>query len=311
MYIFKDELVKWIEKKGVTRKELIALLQHANYEEFKGLDAITVSRWINGKTTPQLYKQLYIAKYLDADLLDIICRVSASSLKLTEKMIFTAQLITKNLDFSSLSISYKKQPNKTFCKIKKESFSEHYHNYSEFHSNIGALEFFFEELYNLKNKVSYKSITLENSSGDLIGHYSGITNITPLHNLSIFKNMKNAELDKSVLINVGFFSSYKHYLELLDHAICYYLFSLIKKVENLYLFVAGSAIYEITKNLLGMEMIDYFPPNNSESKIGVYLFKIDILKAICNPLLFPSAQKKLKCALECKSCNLCNLKDFL
>ncbi len=64
-YSINRKLSEWIEDKKITRKELISILQNINYEEFCGLDSITLSRWLNGRTTPPLYKQLYsqILKY--------------------------------------------------------------------------------------------------------------------------------------------------------------------------------------------------------------------------------------------------------
>ncbi|OCH48162.1 hypothetical protein [Aliivibrio fischeri] len=60
MLTFKEFLNKIIIKK-IKRKDLMVKLQ-LGHEEFNGVDAITMSRWFNGVTTPSLYRQLLICE---------------------------------------------------------------------------------------------------------------------------------------------------------------------------------------------------------------------------------------------------------
>ena len=311
-YVFSEFLKKWLEETDLSRKDLIELLQNLNFEEFKGLDNITLSRWENGKTIPPLYKQLYIAKCLGVDLKKFVIVMNSSSLKVTSKLSKVLSILTSTLDHSLLSLSYDRIPDRVYCLIKKQTFDEHSSYFSDFHNNICAMESIFSEIYKLGNKVHYESIILKNQNDQKIGHYCGVRDLSPLKNTSLFKSLSEDELKKGALINVGYFTSSKHFFELLDYAICYYLLTAYKEKQNLYLFVGGNHIYNITKHLLGIEEEKYYPPKSKNSKLGVYLFKIDILKAICNPLLLPSVQKKLACLNQCHltSCDMCNLKEF-
>ncbi|WP_076409532.1 hypothetical protein [Shewanella sp. UCD-KL12] len=311
-YIFKNELITWLKEKELSRSEFIFLLQSSNYEEFKGLDSITVSRWTTGKTVPPLHKQLLIAQYMGVDIVDIICRVESSTLKVSEKISKTFKNLITILDFSSLTLSYKQQPKQSICKIRHQNFEEYNKYFSDFHKNICSLSDYFDELHKLGNSVDYTSITLENSKGEILSHYSGIEDLSQLEGLSLFEFIDKSDLSTSSLINVGYFNNSKHYMELLDYSICYYIISKINK-KNLYLFVAGYPLFDITRSLLGIEETMYFPPKNPDSKLGVYLFKIDIMKALCNSILFPSAQKQLHCLQSCsnKLCNRCNLSDHI
>ncbi|GLR05575.1 hypothetical protein GCM10007906_31630 [Vibrio hyugaensis] len=54
------EFLKEVVFKKIPRKELIIKL-HLEYDEFKGLDNITMSRWTNGVTKPSPRRQLIIA----------------------------------------------------------------------------------------------------------------------------------------------------------------------------------------------------------------------------------------------------------
>ncbi len=309
---FAVELSKWIKINGLTRNELINKLHHFNYNEFKGLDNITLSRWVNGKTTPPLYKQLYIAKCLNINIINYYLKIDRNSLKVTEKLKKAEYSLINLLDFSVTCLSYNKLPKEASCEINSQTFDEHIADFYDFHNNIDALHLFFEELYNLGGKVKYTSIKLKNEKGQVLGHYSGIEDITPLQNITFFNKLTEKELKNSSIVNVGFFKNSKNYFELLNYLICYYLISIYPKKDFLYLFVAGSHISSITKMILGIKEEKYFPPNNKKSMLGVYLFKIDILKTICNPLLLPLVQDKLLCVKNCdyRMCNLCNLRDF-
>ncbi len=311
-YDFSSELVTWLAMKNMQRKELIPVLQKFNYDEFKGLDNITLSRWVNGKTLPPLYKQFYIAKCLNIDLIDLICRIEASSLKRTAKVTYALNSLIKILDFSALSLSYNEVTNKAFCKIEELTYKEHYEKFSSFNKNIAALDDFFEYIYKLKDKIDYTSISLQNSKKETIGHFCGIKEITSLKNYPLFSGVSYDELQRSSLINVGYFSSTKHYFELLGYTICYHLLTQYPKKDYVYVFVAGYPLYNVTKHLLNVEEQKYFPANNKDSKLGVYLFKIDIIKAICNPLLLLQAQEKLNCLKSCheNDCNICDLRHY-
>ncbi|MFA0001731.1 hypothetical protein AB4428_25910, partial [Vibrio lentus] len=59
-----------MRKKNISRNELIELLYKER--EFQQLDHVTLSRWITGKTTPSLYKQVLIIKVLNISLLSFI-----------------------------------------------------------------------------------------------------------------------------------------------------------------------------------------------------------------------------------------------
>lgn len=107
-YCFKDELSRWVYIRGISRKDLIALLQNNYYEEFKGLDSITLSRWFTGKSIPPTYKQLYIAKCLDIDLIEVILRMDLSQVRYSNKHDAVISTLVRALDFSISNLSYRK-----------------------------------------------------------------------------------------------------------------------------------------------------------------------------------------------------------
>jgi transcriptional regulator with XRE-family HTH domain len=61
-----------IEYKQLTRKDVLRLFHLSGYDDISHVDSITLSRWLNGKTTPNLYKQLIIVSCLGGSVLDFI-----------------------------------------------------------------------------------------------------------------------------------------------------------------------------------------------------------------------------------------------
>lgn len=55
-----------MRKRNIIRNELIEFLYKER--EFQQLDHVTLSRWITGKTTSSLYKQVLIMKIINISL---------------------------------------------------------------------------------------------------------------------------------------------------------------------------------------------------------------------------------------------------
>lgn len=281
-------------------------------EEFYGLDAITLSRWLNGKTIPPLHKQMRIAICLGIDLAEFILDLDLSSASAGNRQKKALHLLEKSLDFSTSSLSYQRIPQVVNCKIEKQSFEEHFSIYRDFHENIPALKDFFKEVYSLKDKINYMQVCLLNHNKEMIGHYCGVEEISKLKDVSIFNNCSKDELSRSCFLSVGYFSNSRHYLKLISYLIAYYCTGVYKRIDYLYLAVAGYPLYLVTKQFLSIDEWRALPPKDG-SKIGVFIFKIDIVRAICNPQFLPDAQKKLECLSRChiENCGKCNLLDYL
>ncbi len=312
-YDFSSDLFSWINNKKVSRKELITLLQLDDYEEFKGLDNITLSRWLTGKTVPPLYKQFIIAKVLGVNLINLLIKVDISKLKPTNKLSKVAESLVRLLDFSVTTLSYNRIPDTASCRIENQTFNEHIKDFGSFHSNISALDDVFSHMYKLGDSVHYPAIKLLNENNDIIGHWTGMSDIEKLGSNPYFSFLDPTDLSQCSLVSVGFYKSSKHFFELLVYGLCYYLLCLAEKKRYAYVFIAGYPMYEIVKLLLSVEESRYFPPGKHDSKLGVYMMKVDVIKALTNPLLLPMVQEKMRCLMECdkRNCNDCNLKALL
>lgn len=311
-YSFATELALWIERQNISRKELIALLQCSYYEEFDGLDLITLSRWLTGKSIPPLYKQLYIAKCLDIDFIGIIESIDASKQKCSKKSLAAVNFLTKALDFSISIFSYQKLPEQVIAEIKDLSFDEYFDVLGNFYNNISSLKTFNDKLFKISRDLIYTAIFLKNDNDVIVGHWSGIIDMDFINDSSFGLKIPEEEISKSLLIMPGYYVSSKHYFELLNLAICYYLLKYSNKKEYAYFFIVDfQPMVSFCKIVFDAEEVKYYRDSN---KMGVYLLKFNIIKAISNPIILKDVQERLKCLFnsdnQCHLCNRCNLAKF-
>lgn len=182
-YKFSSELLLWMKNKELSRKDFIDFLQYAIPDEFEGLDLVTLSRWLTDKSTPPLYKQIYIAVILNADILDIIIRINISKYKKSNKYNLVVSLLSKALDFSTSVLSYKKLTGSIRSEIRNISHLEYFNFFHDFNKNVSALNPFKNELYNIGNEIEYTVIFLKNENDEIIGHWSLVWNF-------LFKKIK-------------------------------------------------------------------------------------------------------------------------
>ncbi len=312
MSLFDKVLFDWINSSGLSRSDFIAKLQMFDYENFSGLDAITLSRWINGKTTPPIYKQILIGKCLNIDLVEFIINIDGSQLRCSSKLSKVVSNFVKVLDYVQPIFSYKKARQQVKVYYDELDFQTFDMYFGDFYRNIDPLNKFISGLYELGSDLVYPAIRVLNENDEVVGHWVSVESLESLNGKYSFVSLTKKELKESCLINVCFFNSSKHYFELIVNAICNYLI-MPKYSEKrfVYFFVSGYSTYEITKHAFGSEDVKYYPPTNKFTNLGVYLVKVDIIKAIANPILLPLVQEKLKCLKSCDSnCNRCNLKKY-
>lgn len=312
-FIFSRELTKWISISGVSRKNLIQLLQDEYPEYFSGLDNITLSRWSRGKTIPPLYKQLFIAKTLDVDLVHVILSLDDDCIKFTGKTIKSLEWFNRLFNASTNVISYVKVPETVTCHIGNQTYIEHLRDFGEFHDNISALRNFFNHLYSLEDDVKYKCIKLVNEKDKIVGHWTGIEDLSLLKEIPYFSFIEHHDLSECALVNVGHTYNASHMFEIVQAAMCYHLMSKkSQKMKYIYLFIAGFGMFEIINYIFGVDAIKFFPSKDKFNKVGVYVVKINILSAISNPLFLSRVKEKMACITTCdfSKCNLCNLITF-
>ncbi len=308
---FKNKLLRHIESKNVTRKELIALLQTQYYDSFKGLDSITLSRWSTGKSTPPLYKQLLVAKCLNINLMDFILGLELSELKIPHKHKAIKRALFKMLDFSLSNFTYINISGGVKSKIKSIDIDEYNKKFKGFYNNISPLSKFNDDIIRNFSKIEYKSIVIKNKNKLVVSHLNVIVDLDSLNGLPSFITIPKEELKQSCLTTVGYFTSSSNYLEIITTALSYYIISHASNKEYIYTFVGDvKPLLNFSTLVLNAEVVKYYPPKE-RGTMGVYLLKNNLIKLISNPALIKRVKEKLECLSNCNpDCNLCNLRDF-
>ncbi len=309
---FQHLLAEWLDINNLSRSDFIAKLQLYDFENFKGLDSITLSRWLNGKTTPPTYKQISIAQCLHIDIVELIKHIDKKDIKSSNKKSKIVSEFIRMVDLLNPRMSYRKADKNTRVKIEYFTYQQHIDMLGDFYHNLLPLKSFTNGLYKLGNDILYPTLRILNEADDIIGHWVGVEPFEEVVNLPSFPNLTKEEIDVGYLLMVGFHQNSKDYFDLLSYTMCAYLLSpRVKKTRTVYIFINGHSLYEVSRLAFDAEDVKFYPSSDKDIRLGIHLIKVDILKVIANPILFPLIQKHLKCLENCTiDCKKCNLKSY-
>lgn len=309
--IFHKQLTSWLDKRGINRKELIALLQSQYHDEFGGLDSVTLSRWVKGHSIPSTCKQLYIAKSLDVNLTDLIVGVEFKEKKTPAKHSTALSNLNKILDKTTSYFSYDVITGEPELEIKALTHTEYIEKFGNFDRNASALKGYYNELYSIGNNISFSCILIKNEYGNIIGHLSGIPDIRKLSSFKSLSGIPKDDFERSCIIHLGKYISSTHYFELIYQALCLHLLKYSGRLDKAYFFIPDfAAMILFCKLVLKAKVIKYFP-SATKSEIGVYLVAFDILKVIASPIIINEVKSRLECVINCDpNCTRCNLACF-
>lgn len=306
MMVFKDILHQWTEDKELSRKELIALLQLKDYSNFQGVDAITLSRWFNGKSVPPIERQLRIALCLEVDLVKFI--LSVENKGVSHKVAFALKELERIIDQSMNALSYLKLSS-VRCEVHSIQYDDYVRMLGDFYHNISAINALRKLIVKNKDSMNYEVFLLKNSDGGVVGHWLALRKIDLLKELDVFSGLDEKEIEEGILLKLAYFNNTRQMFELIVVAISYYLTTMNKPNKRYaYVHLMSYPILEFTKQIYGAEELKFYPPRGDDNN-GVYLVRIDIIKAIASPVIFPLVKERLTCLSTCykDACNKCNL----
>lgn len=90
----------------MTRKDVLRIFHLSGYDDISHVDSITLSRWLNGKTTPNLYKQLIIVSCLNGSVLDFIKNLNIDEIKGNKNDENFYSSYVRKVDYAHNSINY-------------------------------------------------------------------------------------------------------------------------------------------------------------------------------------------------------------
>jgi len=293
---FNNFLSNYIKNKKISRNELIERLYKER--EFQQLDHVTLSRWITGKTTPSLYKQVLIAKALKISLLSFIKNTKHQKTNVTNKHEAVLNKFKQSFGITPM-LYYSDVTTPLEYRLKNQNYQEHFHVFRAFYNNIEPLKRLAKDLLKLEDQLSYECIVLTNSEKKIIGHFSQIIDIEKINNSSNFISIPNGEIEKSTLAIMGCYANEEQFLGLLVRALAQMSQNHFSQKEYIYIYVVGTMSQELITSLFYGEIIRTYASKKAYSNIIVSLIKINFVKALVNPLLFTKVSENLLCMQEC------------
>ncbi len=269
-----------VDKSKKTRASIIAKLNLFDHE-FRELDTVTFSRWMTGKTTPSLYKQIMICLFFKHDLYHFIRErkyTINSTMKILEKRI---KRDFCNMECSNLNLSY------NYNKNNNPDFFVTFNSYEQYKKKFDIFYSHFDLYQNIKKQIQDKKIQpifigLEKYIDDTIVSHDLLTYIDDSMK-NIIENIFGIDIDISDfwLSNIGYYISENSYKTAFRLGL--YFLIRIKKYDYLSIIRGSNTLNNLTE--MGYNQITNSIIDNKEK---VYLCQANVLRVISNPLVLSS-----------------------
>lgn len=271
---FTHYLKKRKANEKVSAKSLIIKLQ-LFHPAFEKLDPVTLSRWINGRTTPSLEKQLLLVSYFGSDLLSYINSINQPEVSGSTSQIYDNIFEDIESSYHSIMLSNELSSTTLTPEIEKVTWSE----LTELVPN------FYESTTCYQRVLSNKSITEKEdivlcsikSENKVVSHLSISTNLKYLSNL--FGSDINFDIkENGVAFNIGYLHTRIQY-ELLLGILFNYVCDNFKHLKEIYVIVRGTKFLNFVEHFGGVVISS----SKENRNIGnIFLLKLDFMKTISN-----------------------------
>ncbi|UKA11866.1 hypothetical protein [Photobacterium damselae] len=275
---FKEFISFQIKKSSLTRNECIAKLNLYHFE-FNKLDTVTLSRWINGKTVPSLYKQILISEYFNVDVFSFIKNKNYTLTNDGKKLEELHRRLTSKVSnsFSNISYNYSRYDKKTYL-VNNYDKEKYRNKFLVFYTNF----YLYQKIFSIVDENNIKSVCItfeEYRSNCIVGHDS--MSLVSTKYFDIFNDFFETKLDFKDdfwLANIGYHSSSQSF----NIAFTSMLYFLYKNKQQSYLSLVRSddTFHNLTE--VGYEQIGKTITDCNEK---IYLTKSDVKKVLSHPFV--------------------------
>ncbi|WP_282248778.1 hypothetical protein [Vibrio campbellii] len=284
---FNKYISKIIDDKQLKRKDVLRIFHMSGYDDISHVDSITLSRWLNGKTTPNLYKQLIIVSCLSGSVLDFIKNLNIDELKGNQYDENFYSWYVRKVDYAHNSINYIERSQERRTKIESLSSKEILKKFEFFHRNFSTYRSISD---NLELSLAEEGTLISCFESDqIVGHIAYFecsklkTRKVELSNVLFFTPIYYAD---SVVLREIMVEFFTHYLNQAVESFCYAV-GFTQNGERLdFHHYFGEA-----------ESLDFFRPEE-EDKIsnadkGLFLVKVDLLKYLSKKVILKSVLENI------------------
>lgn len=265
----------------VSRSECIAKL-NLYHKEFENLDTVTLSRWITGKTTPSLYKQLLICHYFNKNLFEFIKCKQFTSNNYGKNLNDKFSKLMHNIENSTFTLNYNctKAHASSYSveELEKNQYRKDFLNfYHHFDLYIKAHNFID------KDKIQLQSIVCKRIKNYQIVSHDSMTLIDKSKHAFI-ENIFDIDLycidmrKDFWFVNIGFHNSMESYKT--SFILLIYFMYMNKKMDFLSLIVGDESLLNL--NDIGYQQVSNVFHDNGKK---VYLTKCNIMRILSHPYI--------------------------
>ncbi|WP_038876145.1 hypothetical protein [Vibrio jasicida] len=276
---FNKYISKIIDDNQLTRKDVLRIFHMSGYDDISHVDSITLSRWLNGKTTPNLYKQLIIVSCLSGSVLDFVKSLNIDELKGNQNDENFYSSYVRKVDYAHNSINYIERSQERRTKIESLSSQEILKKFEFFHRNFSSYRSISD---NLELSLAEEGTLISCfESEQIVGHIAYFecsklkTKKVELSNVLFFTPIYYAD---SVVLREIMVEFFTRYLNQVVDSFCYAVgFTRSGKKLDFHHYFGGA------------ENLEFFPPDE-EDKIsntdkGLFLVKVDLLKYLSKKVI--------------------------
>ena len=262
----------------INSRSLIAKLQLFS-SAFEKLDPVTLSRWLNDRTTPSLEKQLLVLSCFESEFYPYLEYVSAPAVSRSITKVFEQVFDSIESSYHSI-LTYKEVLDSDACpSIEKVSWFELKSLVPNFYESTMSYERFFSEIdTDEQSNINFCAIR---SGSKVMSHVSFSTDVHYL--TSIFGNNIDINFNKKTLfINLGHYASRKHY-EALVGIVLNHICNSFGDIDDFYVVSRGTDFLNLIE-VFGGKVIS---ANREESAVGnIYLIKVNLFESLVNPFIY-------------------------
>lgn len=279
---FHNYLQHMLENHSIKQTTLVVELQlfHAT---FKSLDTITLSRWLNHKTKPNLEKQLLVAFYFEKDLSNFIKKIKVANPPISFVKTFSSLFDQIETSYTRIKYNPPSESNSELSLLNLDK-NTHRHLFGGFYKQMSTYSRIFDHIDDNNNDVQTTVFVIKQGS-TIISHLSlnkDITQIAP----HFRRPLPGASTTKSVLINVGYYSCRQHWGILVGHLLNY-LIEHLKDIDVCYVTTRGRGFLELLQMIGGTMIMS----SQELPAIGnIYLIKFNVTQLLAHPFLFQQIQ---------------------
>ncbi|NVH48432.1 hypothetical protein [Photobacterium damselae] len=272
---FKHFISPKIIKSQLSRKDCIAKL-NIYHSEFKNLDSVTLSRWLNGRTVPSLYKQILLCNFFEYNLMDFIKNKHFQVLNEGKKTseIYLNEMNNIQSSIANISYVYSRDSIPTY-QLNIYTKDEYRKRFLLFYLNFDL----YKQLFNMIDNLSVDPITLtfEEIKDNSISSHGSISYIEKKNKIYFcdFFDIKLNETEDFWLSNIGYRTSNEAFL-ISFSAMIYFLYHQ-KKEFYLSLIRSERSFHSLSE--IGYEQIGKTIFDHGEK---IYLAKCNILRVLSN-----------------------------